>query len=315
MPDKNKIFILIFTFSILLNISFFYVLVGNKSGLDFLKKTSALESKYPFLSRRILASSSNDILLNFLKLRQILNKQTEPYKDSFGVYFEYLPTGTSIGVNSTNEFYSASLFKTPIIMAYYHYLERTGKNGEDLIIQKEDINKNFGDLWKRGAGAKISSEEAVKLALSESDNTAARVIARRIQDQDFQAVYDSLGVDFVTGSGGAIISTRDYSTILKALYFSSVLNRDDSNKILKYLSESQFNDKLVAGLPSGTLVAHKIGDYRDEKNNQAYTDCGIVYLPQRPYMLCMLSVGDENTARERMSKLSKTIFDYVSTVR
>lgn len=312
--SKSKVLQVLLVLSLVLNLAFAFVLVQNKTDLLSLRSTSALQSKYPFLSHRALSTNTNDILLNFLGLRQNLQKQVAPYNDNFGFYFEYLPSGTSIGVNSTNDFYSASLFKVPVVMAYYHYLERTGKSGETLMIQKEDIDKNFGDLWKKGAGAKISSDDAIRLALSESDNTAAKVIARKVEDQDFQAVYPALDLNLQTGSGGAILSARDYSTVIKALYFSSVIKREDSNKVLQYLSQSKFDDKLVAGLPKGTLVAHKIGDYRDGKDNKSYMDCGIVYLPQRPYMLCMMSVGDEKTAQSRMSKLSKTIYNYVSSV-
>ncbi len=66
--------------------------------------------------------------------------------------------------------------------------------------------------------------------------------------------------------------------------------------------------------PSNVLVAHKIGDYNDDKGNEAFMDCGIVYVPRRPYALCMLSIGDEQTARERMQAVSGTIYDYISSV-
>ena len=313
--SRNKFLLLIFVLSLLLNFSFLYVLIQNRVSLNFLSSTASLQAKYPFLSRRAMNDNPNDLILNFLNLRNELTKQTAPYQNNFSAYFEYLPTGTSVGINSTQEFYAASLFKVPVIMAYYHKQERVGNiNDEVLIIEKQDLDKNFGNLWKKGARTKIKASEAIFLALSRSDNTAAKVIARQVDEEDFQAVYQALDINFQTGSGGAITTTRDYSKSLKALYFASVINRDHSNQILMDLSKSSFNDKLVAGLPSGTLVAHKIGDYRDAKNNQAFYDCGLVYLPKRPYLLCMSSVGDQNTAKSRMKNFSKSVFDYVTSI-
>lgn len=313
--NKNKIFLLVFALSLLLNFSFLYVLIQNRGSLNILKSTAVLQARYPFLSRRAMTDNPNDLILNFLSLRAALTKQTDPYQNNFSAYFEYLSTGTSIGINSTQEFYAASLFKLPVIMAYYHKQERIGDTTDKVLtIEKKDLDKDFGNLWKKGAGTKIKASEAISLALSQSDNTAAKVIARQVDDQDFQAVYQALDITFQTGSGGAITTTRDYSKSLKALYFASVINRDHSNQILMDLSRSSFNDKLVAGLPSGTLVSHKIGDYRDAKNNKAYYDCGLVYLPKRPYLLCMASIGDQNTARSRMKDFSKAVFDYVNNV-
>jgi hypothetical protein len=82
------------------------------------------------------------------------------------------------------------------------------------------------------------------------------------------------------------------------------------------MTMSQFNDKIVAGVPSGTEVAHKIGDYQ-EKNTQAaiYNDCGIVYVPHRPYILCIMYKGDEAQARIHMSSISKMIYQYVSQAK
>lgn len=271
------------------------------------------QKQYPLLSKRVLQDFPQDILINFLDLRTQLRETVNPWESSFGFYFEYLPTGVSIGINEKEEFYAASLFKVPVIMAYYNKRESDGLLGdEQFTVLQEDIDSQFGTLWKKGVGYKIKSSEAIRLALEESDNTAAKIIARSIRKESFQNVYDSIDIDLSVASGGAILTTKNYTSILKALYFSAVLQKNDSQAILDMLTKSKFNDKLVAGVGNGIVVAHKIGDYTDRAENTAFMDCGIVYVPRRPYSLCMISVGDEETARERMSKVSKMIYDYVS---
>jgi beta-lactamase class A len=318
---NKRILFIVLGVSIALNVFFGYLFIQNKSlispatGTKEENKVSDLQAKYPYLSKRILIENPNDVLINFLPLRTQLEGIAKPWEKEFSMYFEYLPTGTNIGINRDDQFFAASLFKVPVIMAYYHFINRTGEvHDQEFTIKEEDIDTQFGNLWKKGVGIKINGEEAVRLALEESDNTAAKAIARQVGQEDFDDVYSALGLDLLTGAGGAIMTTREYATILKSLYFSAVLDKEDSNEILQFLTKSKFDDKLVAGVggAEGDIpIAHKIGDYRDSKGEKAFYDCGIVFIPKRNYLLCMSSVGDETAANIRMSQISKAVYEYV----
>lgn len=265
---------------------------------------------FPLLSPRIFAEGQNDILINFLPLREQIQTIVSQYGDTFGLYFEYLPSGTSIGIHEKEGFYGASLVKVPVVMAYFRQKEVTGLSLDKAMIrlEKRDIDPSFGELWKKGVGYQISYEEAVRKALVDSDNTAALVLANRVLQAYFDDVYVGLDIDFTKKDGRIIISPKQYASILKALYLSSVLSKDSSSAILTLLTQTKFNDKLPAGVPPGIPVAHKTGTYEDK---QIYQDCGIVYVPKRPYILCMVSQSTEDEARTRMSALSKTVYEFV----
>jgi beta-lactamase class A len=279
--------------------------------------TSALqqaENKYPLLAKRILMPDYHDILINFLPLRQDLEEKTKPYGNSFAMYFQYLPTGVSIGINSIQEFDAASLLKVPFVMAYYHQEERIGLVNDNTLvpIKEEYLDKEFGSLWERGVGMQVSLGEAVKLSLVDSDNTAFHLLADQTPLEDFDAVYQGLDLNLDEVSGRLFISAKSYGSILQALYFSSILTKKDSEEILKYLTETNFSDKLPGPLPKNIKVAHKIGVYNKDS---LYQDCGIVYAPNRPYLLCMISKSTDAEATKRMNDISKLIYDYVSTVK
>jgi len=274
---------------------------------------SSLRKQYPLLSARALnPNNPNNLVVNFLPLRQNIHKVVDPYGDSFAIYFEYLPTGTTIGINEDHNFTAESLLKVPVVMAYFHKKERIGlKTDPTVKILPSELNAKFGDLYKKGAGYQINVGDAVKLALQKSDNTASLVIADQISENDFQFVYDGLDVpEMVTGKT-PIITAQEYSSVLKALYFASVLNTDDSEEILDLLTQTDFHDLLPSGVPSGIPIAHKIGLV----NGEIYQDCGIVYVPQAPYSLCMVSKSDEKTAKQRMHTLSKMVYDYVASLQ
>ncbi|MCX6792023.1 MAG: class A beta-lactamase-related serine hydrolase [Candidatus Gottesmanbacteria bacterium] len=266
---------------------------------------------FSYLSPRVLSDNNNDILIDFLPLRTKLHELTQDYDMTFAYQFEYLPTGNSLGLNEDVKFSAASLIKLPVVMAYYHQKERL-KQSEDptVTIAPDDIDKGYGDLWTKGAGAPVNLLDAVRLSLTASDNTAIMMIAHRVEKKDFDAVYEGLDIDFQQVGNEVIITVQQYAYILKSLYFSSVLTQKDSQAILTMLTQTDFRDKLVAGVPAGIMVAHKTGQLAD----QLFQDCGIVFLPKRPYILCMVSKSDEQSTARRMKDLSKTIYDYVSTV-
>jgi beta-lactamase class A len=270
--------------------------------------------KYPLIAKRVLLdewAGATDIITNFLPLRQQIREVVKPYEDSFALYFEYLPTGTSIGINEDSEFTAASLLKVPVVMAYYHKKEIAGYEQDPTVkIQQNELDKHFGELYKKGAGYDINLADAVKLALTESDNTASLILADQISQDDFSYVYEGLDIPLTVKDESPIVTAQQYTSILKSLYFASILSKDDSQKILDILTKTKFNDKLPAGVPEGIPVAHKIGLI----DKQIYQDCGIVYVPARPYVLCMISKSDRKTAVTRMSTISKMVYYYVSKV-
>lgn len=304
--------IAVFVTSLAVNAYFFHSYVTtlelSKSQTNYQK---ALQ-KYSLISPRALQDKHGDFLLNFLDLRNKLHAIADPYGDAFGLYFEYLPTGTSIGINSNNNFFAASLFKLPVVMAYFRHKEEV-PSAQDYKVKltKDMLDDRFGDLWEKGEGYELDLDDAARLALEKSDNTAAKALGTVITQDDFDEVYLGVDVDLQIASEGAVMTPKKYSSILKALYYSAVLTRDDSQLILDYLTKSEFNDKLVAGIPPDVKVAHKIGVIEDK----AYMDCGIVYVPYRPYSLCLVSQGTEDVARSRMSSISKTIYEYVVSAK
>lgn len=111
-------------------------------------------------------------------------------------------------------------------MAYFRHKEKSNsKNDMKVNLTEEMIDDRFGDLWTKGAGYEISLDEAAKLTLTKSDNTAANALIKAIDQEDFDDVYQGLDIDIQVASQGAIMTAKNYSSILKALYFSAVLQK------------------------------------------------------------------------------------------
>src|SRR5258706_4048138 len=111
---KNKILpalIALFFISIAANIYFFSQ--NKNSTPSRTNRRSTQIAKYSYLSPQIFVSEQN-ILINFVALRSSLNTYINATSDLLGSFFEYLPSGVTIGINEKTPYVIASLLKVPV---------------------------------------------------------------------------------------------------------------------------------------------------------------------------------------------------------
>ncbi|MDQ5962918.1 MAG: beta-lactamase class [Patescibacteria group bacterium] len=275
-------------------------------------------NQFPLLSKRIFIENPNDVILNFIPLRQAMREYVSAQNGKVGVYFEYLPSGVSIGVNEKEEVPIASLSKVPIAMSIMKKIEQGKiKLETPLTIEKKHLDKKFGTLWKKGEGTVLSVEEFIRYSLVESDNTANDILFDQLTTNEINAVYENFDIDVNTKDEVQKISPKSYSSIFRSLFLSSYLLEEHSSYILNTLTRTNFNDKIPAGIPPSVPVAHKIGVFQrlDNKQNVS-TDCGIVYVPKRQYILCVfVETSDEEEATTHIKYLSNMIYQYITIVQ
>ncbi len=270
-------------------------------------------NKFPLVSKRVFLDNPNDIIINFVPLRKALRSYVDAQDGKVGVYFEYLPSGVSVGVNATEEIRLASLSKVPLAMSILKKVESGEiKLSDKLFLKKEHLDNRFGRLWEKGAGTPITIEELIKASLQQSDNTAYQSLFAALSDREVREVYDNLEIEIIASST-PLVSPKSFSSIFRSLYLASFLMEDKSNYLLDILTKTDFHDKIPAGVPSDVLVAHKIGVFdRVDTLDKVYTDCGIVYVPLRPYILCIFVQDSEDKAIKHMSLISKMVYGYVN---
>ena len=217
------------------------------------------------------------------------------------VFFRDLNAGPTFGINELANFSPASLLKIPMALAYLRYEEenpgiletriRYTKNGEVLeqeFAPSKSIQKN----------ETYTVEEVLFHMIAYSDNVSYSVLAdymKQLPEGEtfvFQA-YRELGIIDPTNASREVVSVHGYASIFRLLYNVSYLESDLSEKMLAWLAASDFNQGIVAGVPEGTVVAHKFGErsFMDADMKQLH-DCGIVYYPRNPYVLCVMTQGN-----------------------
>jgi beta-lactamase class A len=282
-------------------------------------------SKYPLLDPSVINPGMQQQQINFDPLRQQVKSYLKSLNTSYGLYFEYLPNGSNIRVDDDSATVAASLMKTPVVMDLYKLAEAGKINLDDTVtIEQSDISNDqeYGDTAGLTAGQTISLRNAARLALNNSDNTAVSIIKRVISPlvTDDTDSIQSLDIAYTFGTDGSgnptpekvlKINARSYGSILKCLYYACFVNADDSQEILGNLVGSSGIDRLTAGVPSSVKVAHKVGSAV-----KAQSDCGIIYQPGKPYLICLMFWDYSNSSGKETSvyfkTVSKMINDYIT---
>ena len=142
-------------------------------------------------------------------------------------------------------------------------------------------------------------DELIRAMIVYSDNNATRLLHDNINPALLLRVYNDLGVSISDAeSTDDFMTAGQYTYFFRVLYNATYLNRALSEKALELLSESDFVQGIEAGVPATTIVTHKFGERSIADTHGAISarelhDCGVVYYPLHPYLLCVMTRGSD----------------------
>jgi beta-lactamase class A len=283
---------------------------------------------YPLLDPGASEARQNDLLVRFQPLREkLLAEYTDNPDFIIGLYFEYLPTGSNISVNTNQAMWPASLIKIPVAMAAMKKVELgEWQLSNELVILDEDKDASFGQLYTQPTGTTMTIEALLRATLVDSDNTAHFVLLRNIDASELEGVFFHLGLDDFLKSfknspneqtEDIRITAKTYSVFFRSLYNATYLSPENSERFLAFLTDSG-QEYVRMGLPEGTVFAHKTGIRADEG---MWADSGIIYVPRRPYLLTIMlekrdpkSPLSEADAAVLFKTISSEIYSYVTAL-
>lgn len=281
------------------------------------EKENDAVAQYPYINKAITADIGKHFIINFKPLKDKFLEIQKRYTGKTYVYFVYLNNASWVGLGEKEMFYAASTVKVPMAMSLLRAEEeRKLSLADKYTLQDFDMNKDFGDLYKAGADKEISAEELLTLMLEKSDNTATLAIAHILtgigMPDPLINVYKFMGWEYNSlgeNPNYLNINLKTLANMFIVLYDAQYVNVPDSNDILTHLSNSTFDNKIVAGVPRNVKVAHKEGQ---GDNYKTYSDCGIVYAPSRHYILCSAVVGSaETVANDFIAEISRATYGFV----
>lgn len=217
------------------------------------------------------------------------------------VYFRDLNNGPWFGMNENEDFSPASLLKVPLMIAYFKKAESDPAIFEKKLLFSGETRKGLSQNLKPGQsvenGKEYTVEQLMKLMIIYSDNDAMQLLLSNIDQDSLNKVYVDLGITIPDiRKPEDFMSVKQYASFFRILYNASYLNKENSERALKMLSEVEYKSGVVAGVPAGLKVSHKFGErelFVSKSQVKQLHDCGIVYYPERPYLLCVMTRGDD----------------------
>jgi beta-lactamase class A len=245
---------------------------------------------------------------NYVEFKLELEKFIREKKESgeaavVAIYFRDLLYGPTFGIEEYTQFSPASLLKLPLLLAYLSIAEDRPNFLETEIFfegYSEHLAQSVAPKVSAKAGVHYTLLELLELMIKYSDNNSYYALLAYLDEvspnrQLLRDTFLDLGVIDPQSTLEDTITVKSYAGIFTQLFNSSYFSRKEtSEEALTTLTDTDYAAGLVAGVPVGTKVAHKFGErYDAESNLKQLHDCGIVYFPENPYLLCIMTRGDD----------------------
>ncbi len=214
------------------------------------------------------------------------------------VYYRDLNNGPWFGINEKDNYSPASLLKLPVMMAYYKLADSDRSILKKQLTYKkkpESVEQSFIPPKPLEDGKAYPTEELIENMMLYSDNNALFLLEENINNSQIDTITNDLGIETPNDQTPEdFMSVKSYATLIRVLYNSSYLDRELSEKALGIMAKAYFEKGLAQGVPKNIEVANKFGERELPDGTKQLHDCGIVYYPKHPYLLCIMTRGSDN---------------------
>ena len=243
-------------------------------------------------------------------LRRTLDGIIRPYEGTVGVSLQNLATGETLSIRGGEKFPSASLIKVSVLVALLDEVRRgTIRLDDPIAMIARDRVGGSGVLQHLHSGLGLTVEDAARLMIIISDNTATNLLLDKVPMRTVWAKMDSLGLPatrihsktFLRATSVAMDSSVRYGVgvttpdetvrLFALLHQGRAVSPAMDSLALGILRGNEDYNKLVRWLPDGAVAAHKSGDVDQSRN-----DCGILYGPDAPVALCVMTRENRDTS-------------------
>ena len=172
-----------------------------------------------------------------LKLSRWAAEAIAPLPGKWAVRVELLTDDFVWGINDQDQFVAASLIKLPVVAAFYRQVERGKLSLEETYVLKEkDKVAGAGSLQYRPAGTELTLGQLASLALSQSDNTAFKILRRKIGEQEINRLMTQWGMT-KTDLEENLTSAADVALFFRRLYQGEIVNQEFRQRMLNDLTK------------------------------------------------------------------------------
>ncbi|KKR49736.1 MAG: Beta-lactamase class A-like protein [Candidatus Levybacteria bacterium GW2011_GWA2_40_16] len=246
--------------------------------------------------------------------KNVIGKFLKTIKGTYSIYYKDLKTGEEFGIDENKVLTAASLTKVLIIAYLYNQANKGKINLEDkIVIQKDDIQDyGTGSIRYEGEGKAYSLKQLIKLALEQSDNTAAHVLVLKLGEDKIQKFGEKLGFS-ATKMKENKTSAQEMGRLFELIYLRKITSEPLTREFLDFMKDTDFEDRLARDLPSNVAMYHKAADATNMVHDAGIIDPGSTGVDdgKNPFILSILTenIASEEEAKKNIGKLAKFIYD------
>jgi beta-lactamase class A len=232
-------------------------------------------------------------------------------------------------LNEDESFHAASTMKIPVMIELFAEAHAGKLKLDDKLLIKNEFHSIMdGSVYQlnpkddsdedvyKAIGTSWTLRQLCEAMITKSSNLATNLIIDKLGVANIQARVHRLGADDMhvlrgVEDGKAFQAGKNNSTSANALYvlLHAIVNHsacdvDSCKQMLDILQGQTFNEAIPAGLPPGTVIAHKTGEITG-----IHHDAAIVF-GRRPFILVILVKGieDRNKSSALMAAITKAIY-------
>lgn len=251
-------------------------------------------------------------------IQKITTLQKEGTVTHMSVFFRDLQNGPRVGIQEDQMFHPASLLKLPLMIALLHEADLDPGLLDEEIVSPGTLPpvSNVDSNEAIQPNTSYTIRELLRRMIVYSDNNSADLLVLKVNSKPMPSnsnAFLDIGTMGIMSTGNiGRLSMQSYTNVFGLLYNAWYLSDTMSQLALTLLSKSTYKNGLVAGVPEGITVAHKFGFYNVPNEESELHDCGIVYHPRTPYVLCVMTIGPNIASEEKaISEISRVVYTNV----
>jgi beta-lactamase class A len=224
----------------------------------------------------------------------ITEKKKAGLLNNASVYLRDFKKGNWMSFQGKVPFHPGSLIKVPILISYLKFEEyQPGILNAPVTYEAgQYIPTQSYNSKQIEVGKTYTIKELLDYMIKYSDNNATFLLKKNLNVAQFKKTYDNVGLPVPNIMDvNYSLSAEDFSVFLKVLYNAGYLSIENSEYAIKLLTECDFKDGFITGLPAGTPVAHKFGEWGDGGVNHELHESGIIYIDGDAYILTVMTSG------------------------
>ena len=224
----------------------------------------------------------------------VAEKKKAGLLNNASVYLRDFKKGNWMSFQGKVPFHPGSLIKVPILISYLKFEEhRPGILNAPVTFEAgQYIPSQSYNSKQIEVGKTYTIKELLEYMIKYSDNNATFLLKKNLDVAQFKKTYDNVGLAVPNIMDvNYSLSAEDFSVFMKVLFNAGYLSIANSEYALKLLSECDFKEGFVKGLPAGTPVAHKFGEWGDGGMNHELHESGIIYIDGDAYILTVMTSG------------------------